>query len=404
MSGIELNELMTKVSNGSNAISNFEPVQKPYNRELWRIDNGILEEDLVNFVLDKSQKKIDQLGDIHRKITITLYKEDWIELVTKLKEKLNRIIDNNNKYEWASNIKITHQLCSQKYRNLKKVYIQSKMSSRKKFSYKEQFRQIEELHQMANEKYSSFCDERARMQIHNGATKMEPHQFAPAIQFKSLSDSFIPSSFDLDLTNASPVLSNQKLAETEAIKLEHDDCKIEEIEEMQSESSLTERSRSPIQIVFPEEAPGKSPSEPVDFFIKRESPPGRQSPPSKKESPIQSQLLQNIQNIVNLNNTLNPSFAAFNAASAADSTATNINDDTKSPPVENRVLETIKSISTNLSELSSASAKSFTKISSLLEKQNEMLKESNRLNMERLKIEQDRFELEKQRFLNLNSS
>jgi len=116
MSGIELNELMTKVSNGSNAISNFEPVQKPYNRELWRIDNGILEEDLVNFVLDKSKKKIDQLGDIHRKITITLYKEDWIELVTKLKEKLNRIIDNNNKYEWASNIKITHQLCSQKYR------------------------------------------------------------------------------------------------------------------------------------------------------------------------------------------------------------------------------------------------------------------------------------------------
>ena len=57
-----------------------------------------------------------RLGDIHRKITITLYKEDWIELVTKLKEKLNRIIDNNNKYEWASNIKITHQLCSQKYR------------------------------------------------------------------------------------------------------------------------------------------------------------------------------------------------------------------------------------------------------------------------------------------------
>ena len=63
MSGIELNELMTKVSNGSNAISNFEPVQKPYNRELWRIDNGILEEDLVNFVLDKSKKKIDQLGE-----------------------------------------------------------------------------------------------------------------------------------------------------------------------------------------------------------------------------------------------------------------------------------------------------------------------------------------------------
>ena len=71
---------------------------------------------------------------------------------------------------------------------------------------------------------------------------------------------------------------------------------------------------------------------------------------------------------------------------------------------ENRVLETIKSISTNLNELSSASSKSFSKISSLLEKQNEMLKESNRLNMERLKIEQDRFELEKQRFQNLNSS
>ena len=96
---------------------------------------------------------------------------------------------------------------------------------------------------------------------------------------------------------------------------------------------FVERSRSPIQIVFPEEAPGKSPSEPVDFFIKRESPSERQSPPSKKESPIQSQLLQNIQNIVNLNNTLNPTFAALNAASAAAaSTATNINDDTKSQP------------------------------------------------------------------------
>ena len=94
---------------------------------------------------------------------------------------------------------------------------------------------------MANEKYSNFCDERARMQIQNGPVKIEPHQIAPAIQFKSLPDSFIPSSFELDLTNASPtVLSNQKqLAETDAIKLEHDDCKIEEIEEMQSESSLT---------------------------------------------------------------------------------------------------------------------------------------------------------------------
>ena len=55
------------------------------------------------------------VGDAHRKISITLYKEDWIELVATLKEKLNRIIDNNNKYDWASNIKITHQLCSQKY-------------------------------------------------------------------------------------------------------------------------------------------------------------------------------------------------------------------------------------------------------------------------------------------------
>ena len=106
-------------------------------------------------------------------------------------------------------------------------------------NFQDQFRQIEELHQMANEKYSNFCDERARMQIQNGAAKIEPHQIAPGIQFKSLTDSFIPSSFELDLTNASPVLSNQKLAESEAIKLEHDDCKIEEIEEMQSESSLT---------------------------------------------------------------------------------------------------------------------------------------------------------------------
>ena len=106
-------------------------------------------------------------------------------------------------------------------------------------NFSDQFRQIEELHQMANEKYSNFCDERARMQIQNGTAKIEPHQIAPGIQFKSLTDSFIPSSFELDLTNASPVLSNQKLAESEAIKLEHDDCKIEEIEEMQSESSLT---------------------------------------------------------------------------------------------------------------------------------------------------------------------
>ena len=45
-----------------NGMKISEPVQKPYNRELWRIGNGILEEDLVNFVLDKSKKKIDQLG------------------------------------------------------------------------------------------------------------------------------------------------------------------------------------------------------------------------------------------------------------------------------------------------------------------------------------------------------
>ena len=62
MSGIELNELMTKVSNGTNSMATFEPITKPYNRELWRIDNGILEEDLVNFVLSKSKNKIEKIG------------------------------------------------------------------------------------------------------------------------------------------------------------------------------------------------------------------------------------------------------------------------------------------------------------------------------------------------------
>ena len=120
-------------------------------------------------------------SDPVRKMSVTLYKEDWTDLVNQLKKKLALIIDNNNKYEWASNINLTHQLCSQKYRkvvrsgqlfpplvacenvkrmikaseknsfitlfqkgtsnhrarNLKKVYIQAKMNpARKKFSYK----------------------------------------------------------------------------------------------------------------------------------------------------------------------------------------------------------------------------------------------------------------------------
>ena len=191
MSGIELNELIAKVT-GNSGISllpqmlpqtqnqtkevekvvNYESGSKPYNRELWRIHNGVLEEDLVNFVLDRSRQKAEQasgvtgkfwnvsvisrkwqkiayicflhhveilkliimqksdrsyvqpflkytaFSDPVRKMSVTLYKEDWTDLVNQLKKKLALIIDNNNKYEWASNINLTHQLCSQKYRKV----------------------------------------------------------------------------------------------------------------------------------------------------------------------------------------------------------------------------------------------------------------------------------------------
>ena len=49
---------------------------------------------------------------------------------------LDEIVKAHPSFAWARNIAINHQLCSQKYRNLKKVYILSKQSDRKKFAYK----------------------------------------------------------------------------------------------------------------------------------------------------------------------------------------------------------------------------------------------------------------------------
>lgn len=71
-----------------------------------------------------------------RKANITLFKEDWIELVARLQNLLDDIVRDSPTLSWAKNIKLNHQLCSQKYRNLKKVYILSKQSDRKKFAYK----------------------------------------------------------------------------------------------------------------------------------------------------------------------------------------------------------------------------------------------------------------------------
>ena len=71
-----------------------------------------------------------------RKPNLTLFREDWIELVGKLQFLLDEIVKAHPSFAWARNITINHQLCSQKYRNLKKVYILSKHSERKKFAYK----------------------------------------------------------------------------------------------------------------------------------------------------------------------------------------------------------------------------------------------------------------------------
>ena len=63
----------------------------------------------------------------------------------KLQYLLDEVVKAHPSFAWARNITINHQLCSQKYRNLKKVYILSKQSDRKKFAYKEQFKEIEDL-------------------------------------------------------------------------------------------------------------------------------------------------------------------------------------------------------------------------------------------------------------------
>ena len=72
ISGVELNALIAQVNdgsiNGSIPPSSFPPTpgSKPYNRELWRIQNGMLEKSLVNFVVEKSrQKKLSTQGKTH---------------------------------------------------------------------------------------------------------------------------------------------------------------------------------------------------------------------------------------------------------------------------------------------------------------------------------------------------
>ena len=70
MSGVELNALMTQVAETGNLPPAFQQqvtaaggASKPYNRELWRIQNGMLEKALVNFVVEKSRfKKASAIG------------------------------------------------------------------------------------------------------------------------------------------------------------------------------------------------------------------------------------------------------------------------------------------------------------------------------------------------------
>ena len=59
MSGVELNALMAQVADHQTITPSFAPTpgSKPYNRELWRIQNGMLEKSLVNFVVEKSRQK-----------------------------------------------------------------------------------------------------------------------------------------------------------------------------------------------------------------------------------------------------------------------------------------------------------------------------------------------------------
>ena len=59
MSGVELNALMTQVSETGNLPLNYQSnsASKPYNRELWRIQNGMLEKTLVNFVVERTRMK-----------------------------------------------------------------------------------------------------------------------------------------------------------------------------------------------------------------------------------------------------------------------------------------------------------------------------------------------------------
>ena len=63
MSGVELNALVNQVAETGTLPPGYQAGSKPYNRELWRINNGILEKSLVTFVLERTRlKKTHALG------------------------------------------------------------------------------------------------------------------------------------------------------------------------------------------------------------------------------------------------------------------------------------------------------------------------------------------------------
>ena len=66
MSGVELNALMNQVAETGTLPPGYQAAgTKPYNRELWRIQNGILEKSLVTFVLERTRlKKAHAIGKV----------------------------------------------------------------------------------------------------------------------------------------------------------------------------------------------------------------------------------------------------------------------------------------------------------------------------------------------------
>jgi len=239
MSGVELNALINQIQandglagqsgdNSQLAVKTEKSTKSynNYNREIWRVQGGILESSLVDFCVQRTRSKfIDDITS-KRKPNLTLFKEDWLDLIDTLKRIISDIVEKGDpRSEWLKTVEITHQLCAQKYRNLKKVYHISKQKDSRKFSYKREFKEIEDLS-------STVLQESTKVLTANSQLSLVPTLTVPVnnpVLFAENGMSLNPQSQD----NANPV----KMERVEDAELGVEEILVTEDERIESPDS-----------------------------------------------------------------------------------------------------------------------------------------------------------------------